>query len=60
MLDQTTTLPKIGRNQFRCFHCRLVFAQKDGDWFDWNHKQIHLCRKCEKVKAKSPETIAAG
>ncbi len=40
---------KVGRNQFKCFHCRLIFAQRDGDWFNWDQIQVHLCKKCDKL-----------
>jgi hypothetical protein len=46
---------KAGRNKFKCFHCREVFANKDGDWFTWESMQVHLCKPCDKVTAKKPE-----
>jgi hypothetical protein len=60
--SQQTT---IGRNQFKCFQCRLVFAQKDGNWFDWDDMQVHLCKSCEKKTAKQrmaalPMPVATG
>jgi hypothetical protein len=48
---------KVGRNQFRCFHCRLIFAQKDGDWFDWDQMQVHLCRTCDKLTENRPQRL---
>jgi hypothetical protein len=48
---------KVGRNQFRCFHCRLIFAQRDGEWFDWNQMQVHLCRSCDKITEKEPQRL---
>lgn len=54
---ETTTTTKLTKNQFKCFQCRLVFAQKDGDWFDRGNMQVHLCRGCEK-QAKAKEKSA--
>jgi hypothetical protein len=51
----TLTTTKPGKNQFKCFHCRLVFAQRDGDWFNWNSMQVHLCKACERLTQKRPE-----
>lgn len=48
----TSSLPK---GKFKCFHCRLIFAQRDGDWFNWAAMQVHLCRPCEKTTEKRPE-----
>lgn len=52
MLSVVRKLPK---NHFRCFHCRLVFAQRDGDWFNWQTMQVHLCKPCEKETKTRPE-----
>lgn len=52
-MSSTTT--KLPRNQFRCFHCRLIFAQRDGDWFNWNSMQVHLCKGCNKLTEQRPE-----
>ena len=52
MTPITTKLP---RNHFKCFQCRLVFAQRDGDWFVWDSMQVHLCRKCNKLTEKRSE-----
>jgi hypothetical protein len=46
---------KPGRNQFKCFQCRVIFSNKDGDWFHWDSMQVHLCRKCDKETEKKPE-----
>ena len=46
---------KLGKNQFKCYHCRLVFSTKDGDWFDWEQMQVHLCRSCAKLTEKKPQ-----
>jgi hypothetical protein len=51
---QNSTL-KPGKNQFKCFHCRLIFANKDGDWFHWEDMQVHLCKACDKLTEKKPE-----
>jgi hypothetical protein len=48
---------KVGRNQFKCFHCRLVFAQKDGDWHNWDQMQVHLCRTCDKLTEGKPQRL---
>lgn len=50
-----TTTVKLLKNQFRCFQCRLTFAQRDGDWFVWDEMQVHLCRRCNKVTLDRPE-----
>jgi hypothetical protein len=49
------TTSKLAKNQFKCFHCRLVFAQRDGDWFIWDSMQVHLCKSCERLTEKRPE-----
>lgn len=49
------TASKLAKNQFKCFHCRLVFAQRDGDWFNWETMQVHLCKACDKLTEKRPE-----
>ncbi len=46
---------KAGKGQFKCFHCRQIFAMKDGDWVDWDSMQVHLCRTCEKKTADEPQ-----
>jgi len=46
---------KLARGEFKCFHCRKVFPGKDGDWFDWDSMQVHLCKSCEKATAKAPQ-----
>ena len=51
------TVQKLPKNRFKCFHCRHVFAQRDGDWYDWSGIQVHLCRPCEKTTDKTPERI---
>lgn len=53
-----TTVAKLPKNQFRCFHCRLVFAQRDGDWFNWDSMQVHLCKPCDKKTENRPERSA--
>lgn len=54
------TLAKPAKNQFRCFHCRRLFAQRDGDWFDWDAMQVHLCRPCDHLTEKRPERARKG
>jgi hypothetical protein len=49
------TASKLARNQFRCFQCRLAFAQRDGDWFNWESMQVHLCKSCDKLTKERPE-----
>ncbi len=46
---------KLGKNQFKCFHCRLIFAQRDGDWVNWDQMQVHLCRGCNLTTQSHPE-----
>jgi hypothetical protein len=48
-------LPKLAKNQFRCFKCRAVFPQKEGDWFSWEHMQVHLCIACARKTADHKE-----
>ncbi len=45
----------IGKNQFKCFHCRHLFNKKDGQWMNWEQMQVMLCKDCDKVTAKAPE-----
>ncbi|MCC7442704.1 MAG: hypothetical protein IT285_13800 [Bdellovibrionales bacterium] len=49
------TPSKLQKNQFKCFHCRKVFAQRDGNWFAWGMMQVHLCWNCDKATAKRAE-----
>lgn len=49
------TQSKLAKNQFKCFQCRKVFASKNGDWFNWNTMQVHLCEPCQKVTKDKPE-----
>jgi hypothetical protein len=49
------TTAKLGKNQFKCFHCRLIFPQRDGDWFNWKSMQVHLCFGCNKITEQRPE-----
>lgn len=51
----TPTMTKLAKNQFKCFHCRLVFAQRDGDWFNWDSMQVHLCKRCDQLTEHKPE-----
>ncbi len=46
--------PKLGKNEFKCFHCRMVFAKRDGDWFHWAGMEVHLCRGCDRDTADQP------
>ncbi len=52
MMQSATKLPK---NRFKCFQCRLIFSQRDGDWFIWDSMQVHLCQPCNKLTEKKPE-----
>lgn len=54
---EEATAVKIGKNEFRCYHCRRVLPKKDGDWFNWNHMQVHLCNACNKATASRPERV---
>lgn len=51
MLRAVSKLPK---GQFKCFHCRLLFTQRDGDWVDWDSQQVHLCKGCDKKTVNDP------
>ncbi len=53
--NMKATYSKPGRNQFKCFHCRLVFSAKEGDWYTWNTIEVHLCNNCEKLTKAKPE-----
>jgi hypothetical protein len=46
---------QLSKGQFKCFECRSVFAQRDGDWHPWDHMQVHLCRGCERKTQQRPE-----
>ncbi|MGK5088010.1 hypothetical protein WDW86_10675 [Bdellovibrionota bacterium FG-2] len=52
---QTAPVSTLGKNQIRCYHCRLVFPKKDGRWFNWEQMQVNLCHKCDKATEKQPE-----
>lgn len=54
-MTATATATKLARNQFRCFHCRRVFSNRDGSWVNWSTMQVHLCKPCNQVTAKAPE-----
>ncbi len=49
------TYTKPGRNQFKCYHCGLIFQSKDGNWYNWNTMEVHLCFSCEKITKNMPE-----
>jgi hypothetical protein len=52
----TPVLPvKLSKNQFRCFNCKSVFAQRDGNWFDWGDMQVHLCHQCDRMTRNAEE-----
>jgi hypothetical protein len=51
----TLTPSKLPKNKFKCFRCRLIFAQRDGDWVNWESMQVHLCKSCDSLTLKSPE-----
>lgn len=50
---QTTS--KLAKNRFRCYQCRQVFAQRDGDWFNWETLQVHLCKSCDRLTKNRSE-----
>ena len=52
---ELTPVKSAGKNQFKCFQCRAIFANRDGDWFDWDGMQVHLCRQCDKSTRASSE-----
>lgn len=43
---------KLAKGTFKCFQCRKIFQTKDGDWFDWNQMQVHMCWSCDKATTK--------
>jgi hypothetical protein len=55
----STNQPPVPKNQFRCFHCRNVFPQRDGDWHSWKSMEVHLCHGCDKLTADRPERSSA-
>ncbi len=52
---QVSEVKAAGKNQFKCYNCRLVFANKEGDWHNWDQMQVHLCRDCDKTTKKTPQ-----
>ncbi len=54
------TPTKFSKKQFKCFHCRLIFAQVDGDWVNWAQMQVHLCNDCDVLTKKKPERSFAA
>jgi hypothetical protein len=46
---------KPGRNEFKCFNCRTIFSNKDGDWYAWNSMEVHLCNPCDKLTKNKAE-----
>jgi hypothetical protein len=51
---------KLGKNKFKCFHCRMIFSQREGGWVNWNAMQVHLCIACDKLTLKRPERAEGG
>lgn len=49
------TESKLPKNHFKCFNCRLVISNRDGDWFKWGTMEVHLCGACNKKTAARPE-----
>lgn len=45
---QETIPQKIPKGSFKCFHCRKLFAMKDGEWRHWGSMEVHLCKGCDK------------
>jgi len=58
--DPKMETAKIPRNHFRCYNCRNVFAQRDGEWFHWDSMQVHLCNSCNKKTESRPERARSG
>jgi hypothetical protein len=54
-MEPTDPQVKPGKGQFKCFVCRKIFQNKDGDWLTWNNMEVHLCRVCEKATKGKPE-----
>jgi hypothetical protein len=48
MSDETSNEPKAGKGQFKCYKCRKIYQARDGDWYNWESMEVHLCHKCEK------------
>ena len=46
---------KLGRNEFRCFHCRKVNVSKNGEWVHWKDMEVHLCVPCDQLTVEWPE-----
>jgi hypothetical protein len=46
---------RLGKNQFKCFSCRLVYQFKDGDWYSWDRMEVHLCHPCAKKTENKAE-----
>jgi hypothetical protein len=49
------TTTRVPKNQFKCYHCRNLFAQREGDWFHWGNMQVHLCLSCSAATKGRPE-----
>jgi len=45
----TPNEPKALKGQFKCYSCRKIYPNRDGDWHNWEQMQVHLCRNCEKT-----------
>ena len=51
--------PKMGKGQFKCFHCRNIYPQKDGSWHHWNSMEVHLCKTCDRTTKERAERRAS-
>lgn len=47
------TETKPGKNQFKCFQCRKIHSNREGDWVNWDSMQVHLCRVCDAATANA-------
>jgi hypothetical protein len=53
------SLTKLPKNKFKCFQCRAIFPQQQGEWIDWDSMQVHLCHGCNKLTKLKPERSEA-
>lgn len=52
--------PRVpARNEFKCFHCRLIHPRRDGQWLRWDDIEVHLCVACERLTRNAPQRQAA-
>lgn len=54
-MQTTPQKTKISKTTFNCYHCRLATPRREGNWFDWDGMQVHLCPTCDKLTEKRKE-----